>query len=59
LCAMLGQTLAGFGEFICRIYQLQTSVSKVNDFHWWMFNRKQELSERLPPTPDAFHQAIL
>jgi len=48
----------GFGEFIGRIYQLQTSVLKVTNFHWWVFKRKQELSERLPHIPDALHRAI-
>ena len=52
-------TLAGVEKFVCKIYQLQTSISKVSDLRWWLFKKKQEQSERLPPTPDALRQATL
>jgi len=50
-------TFAGIEKFLCQIYQLHTSISKVSDLCWWMFKKRQEQSERLPPTPDVL-QAI-
>ena len=31
----------------------------MSDLCWWLFKKKQEQSEQLPPIPDVLHQATL
>ena len=52
-------TCAGIEEFLCKVYMPGTSIVKVDKLRWWLFTKKQAQSERLPPTRDALHQAIL
>jgi hypothetical protein len=53
------ETLAGIEKFVCQLYMPKTKMSKVKDVRWWLFKKRQAQSERLPPTEDALHHAIL
>ena len=53
------EILAGTEQFVCQLYIPKTKMSKVKDLRWWLFKKRQAQSERLPPTEDALHSAIL
>lgn len=52
-------TIRAIEEFICTVYLPHTTIVTVEKLRWWMFSKKQSQSERLPPSQDALHQAIL
>ena len=49
----------GLEEFLCKVYLPDTMIANVAKLRWWLFTKKQAESERLPPTQDALHQAVL
>ena len=46
-------------KFVCELYVLKTSLSKVKDLRWWLFRKNQVQSESLPPAQDTLHDAVL
>ncbi|EDO31470.1 predicted protein [Nematostella vectensis] len=46
-------------KLVCQIFLPQTEIVSVKALRWWLFKKKQERSERLPPTSAALKQAIL
>ena len=45
--------------YVCNLYEPDTSITSVSNLGWWMFQRKQAESDKLPPTKAALEQAIL
>mgnify|MGYP000084937868 FL=1 len=52
-------TIQGVENFVCHLYQPNTSIYKVNELRWSLFKKKQAQSERLQPTHGALREAIL
>ena len=55
----LPSTLAAIEKLVCLLYFPGTHISSVKEHRWFLFQRKQAESERLPPTKAALKQAIL
>ena len=55
----LPSTLAAIEKLVCLLYLPGTQISSVNELRWFLFQRKEAKSERLPPTKAALKQAIL
>lgn len=53
------ETMAAIEKFVCHLYLLKTTFTKVKELRWWLFRKKQAQSERLPPTQAVLHEAIL
>ena len=53
------ETMALIEKSLCQLYVSRTDICTVKELRWWLFRRKQELSEKLPPTQAAPSQAIL
>ena len=52
-------TIKGVEKFVCRLYEPNTSICKVNKLRWSLFKKKQVQSEILQPTHGALREAIL
>ena len=46
-------------KFVCRLYCSNSRVSTVAELRWLLFKKNQATSEKLLPTRDVLHQAIL
>ena len=51
-------TLTGIEKLVCQVYVHITVIDNVKELRWWLFRKKQAQSEKLPPTPETFRQAI-
>ena len=40
-------------HYVCLLLQSDTTLVTVNEFRWWIFQRKQAEADRLPPTKAA------
>lgn len=52
-------TMKGLEEYVCKLYDLKTSITSVSKLRWHLFKKKQAQSDRLPPTYSSLREAIL
>ena len=52
-------TMDATEELVCEVYVPGTTIDKVKDLWWILFQKKQAQSERLPPTQAALRYAIM
>lgn len=52
-------TIKGLEEYVCKLYDLKTSITSVTKLRWHLFKKKQAQSDRLPPTYSSLREAIL
>ena len=52
------ETESAIEEFVCNLYEPDTTMVNVGDLRWRLFTKKQLESQKLPPTRGALHEAI-
>ena len=52
-------TMALIEKLVCQLYLPKTEMSSVSEVRWYLFQKKQAQSKRLPTTQAALLQAIL